>query len=159
MSGQAVQNPSAPTLAAVAERRLDEGSVIERTTRIGNQQGGMHAHGRSDAGAGGAGTGRIVERELSLMHVAGDQTVLCAAETVVELLRSLGLRPLRFDDVKAQQSIAELQSVLQRSDDLLIDARADHERVDDGFDGCCFVFVEVDVVAQIARLAVDSARR
>ncbi len=115
----------------------------------------MHAHRRADAGARGACARRVVERELGLMHLAGDQSMLGAAETVVKLLvRAAGL--LRLHDVKTQQAVSQFQPVLQRRHDLMIDSRPNDERIDHGFNRVLLLFVEFDMVTQIARLSVDS---
>jgi hypothetical protein len=80
------------------------------------------------------------------------------SQTFVEPLH-YGVVRFSSDDVKAEQAIAKLESMLQRSDDLLIDSRSDHERVDDRFNRVLLIFTQFNVLAKVARLAVDSARR
>ena len=152
--GEAVQKPAAPAIAAVAQRGRDERSLVQGSLRIGHEQRRMHPHRRADARARWAGARRVVERELGLVHLAGDKPMPGAAETVVKLL-VLAAKLLRLHDVKAEQAVSEFQSVLQRSDDLLIDSGADDERIDHGFDRMSLVFIEFDMVPQVARLAVD----
>ncbi len=101
----AVQDAATPTVMAVVHRRFDERPAIERPRRIGDQQGGVNTHRRPDSGAGRAGTGGIVEGELSLVHVAGNQTVFSASETAVEVFQ-LGAQTLRLDDVKTEQPVS-----------------------------------------------------
>ena len=114
----------------------------------------MDAHCRADAGARGARAGRIIEREFERLHLAGYQSMAGTAEALMELLvRGAGL--LRLHDMKAEQAVAKLEPVFERSDDLLIDARPDDERIDDRLDGVRLFFIELDVLPQVARLAVD----
>src|ERR1700677_4278682 len=115
----------------------------------------MHAHRRADARARGARARRVVEGELGLMHLAGDKSMPRAAETFVELLVLLA-ELLGLHDVKTEQAVSQFQSMLERSDDLVIDSRTDDERIDQGFDRMLLFFVEVDMVSQIAGLAVDA---
>ena len=152
--GETIQNPAAPTIAAVAHRGRDKRSLVQGSLRIGHQQRRMHPHRRADAGARWACARGVVERELGLVHLAGDKPMPGAAETVVKLL-VLAAELLRLHDVKAEQPVAEFQSVLQRSDDLLVDSGADDERIDHGFDRMRLFFIEFDMVPQVARLAVD----
>ena len=114
----------------------------------------MDAHGRAEAGTGRAGAGGVVERELERLHLAGDQPVPGTAEAVVKPLVR-GAELLRPHDVKAEQPVAEVQPVLQRGDDLLVDAGADDERIDHRLDRVLLVLVELDMAPQVARLAVD----
>jgi hypothetical protein len=114
----------------------------------------MHPHRRSDARTGRAGAGRVVERELGRVHLAGDQVMPRAAEAGIELL-VLGAGLFRFRDVKAEQAVAEFQSVFERRHDLMVDSRADVKRVDHRFDRVSPIFVQFDMVAQVVRLAVN----
>ena len=114
----------------------------------------MHPHGGADAGTGWARARRVVEGELECLHFASDEPMSRAAEAVVKPL-VLVAQLLRLGDVKAEQPVAELQSVLQRRDHLLIDAGTDDKSIDHGFDHVLAVFIEVDVLAQVAWLAVD----
>lgn len=59
----------------------------------------MDPPGSPDAGAGGAGASRIVEQELHLIHHAGKETMLGAAEVLVKLLVGRS-QSLRLDHVK-----------------------------------------------------------
>src|SRR5262249_16192073 len=61
----------------------------------------------------------------------------------------------RLADVKAEQPAPGLQSVFQRRAPLPVDAGADDERIDHGLDRMLPIFVEVDMLSQVARLAVD----
>ena len=108
----------------------------------------MHPHRRADARARGASARRVVEGELGLVHLAGDKSMPRAAEPVVKLLVLLA-ELLRLHDVKAEQAVAQFQSVFERSDDLMVDSRADDERIDHGFDRVLLLFIEVDMVAQV----------
>jgi len=67
----------------------------------------MHAHRGADAGTRRTSAGRIVERELALVHDTGHEPMLGAAEAVVEFLQA-GTKLLGFDDVKAEQPVAQL---------------------------------------------------
>src|ERR1700733_9637638 len=115
----------------------------------------MDAHRRADACARGARARGVVERELGLVHLAGDKSMPGAAEPVVKLLVLLA-ELLGLHDMKTEQAVTQFQSMLERSDDLLIDSRADDERIDHGFDRMLLFLIEIDMVPQIARLAVDS---
>src|SRR5580698_10482499 len=112
----------------------------------------MDAHRRADACARGACARGIVERELGLMHFACDESMPHAAETVVKLFVLLP-KLFRLHDMKTEQAIAQFQSMLERSDDLLIDSRADDERINHGFDRMLLFFIEFDMLPEIARLA------
>src|SRR5262245_33690690 len=151
---EAMEHAAAPAIGAVAERGSDESPLVESALRIGDQQRRMHAHRRADAGTRRARAGRIVERELKRLHLAGDEPMFGAAEAVVELFVRGG-RLLRLHDVKAEQAVTQLQAVLQRRHDLLVDARGDDERIDHRLDGMRLLLVELDVLAQVAWLAVD----
>ena len=155
---EAVEHPAAPTVGAVAERGVDKRPLVQGSLRIGHEQRRMHAHRRADAGARRAGARGIVERELERLHLAGDEPMPGAAEAVVELLVR-GAELLRLHDVKAEQPVAELQPVLQRRDDLLVDAGADDERIDHGFDRMRLVFIELDVLPRSRGLPSIRARR
>src|SRR5262245_56157778 len=100
MGREAAKHPSAPTIGAVAERGVDKCPLVQGAFRIGYEQRRMHAHRRADARAGRACARGIVEGELERLHLAGDEPMPGAAETIVKLLvRAAEL--LRFDDVKA----------------------------------------------------------
>src|SRR5229473_8590240 len=80
--------------------------------------------------------------------------MLGTAETVIEFL-VFATQLLWFHDVKAQEPISELESVLQRRDHLLVDAEADDERIDNRFDDRRRVFIELDMIPQVARFPID----
>ena len=101
-----------------------------------------------------AGARWIIERELDLVHLARYQSMAGAAEDVVKLLVGAA-RQFPFQEVKAEEPVAKFQSVLQRRDDLLVDAGADDERINDSFDRMRLVFIERDMVPQVAGLAVN----
>ena len=72
----------------------------------------MNSHCSSNTSAGGAGTGRIVECELRLVHFTADDPVLAAAEAVIEFrVRRTGLS--RFENMKAEQAVPEFQAMFQ----------------------------------------------
>ena len=147
--------PPAPAIGAVAHRGIDERSLVQTSAsdraRAATDAPAWPCRCRQHVGHAPAGSLNV---NWTCLHLAGDEPMLGAAEAVVKLL-VLGAQLLRLDDVKAEQPVAELQPVLQRRDDLLIDAGADDERIDHGFDRMILVLVEFDVLAQVARLAVD----
>src|SRR5690349_5341593 len=108
----------------------------------------MHPHGGSDTRARRTGTRGVVERELRLVHLAGDQTMPRTAEALVELL-TLSARLLGLRDMETKQAVAELQSVLERSYHLMLDPGADDKRINHGLDRVLAVFVQLDMVAQV----------
>jgi hypothetical protein len=76
MHGKTVHHPSAPAVTVAAHGRIDERAFLQRSAGIGNQQRRMDSHRRSNASAGRTGSGRIVERELRLVHFTADDAML-----------------------------------------------------------------------------------
>jgi len=73
-----------PTIAAVAQRGRDKRSLVQGSLRIGDQQRRMYPHRRDNNGARGACARWVIERELGLVHLTGDQSMPGAAEQVIE---------------------------------------------------------------------------
>src|SRR5262245_30326763 len=115
----------------------------------------MHSHSSADAGACRTSAGRVVERKLKRLHLAGDELMPGASETAVKLLMHAGLL-FRLHNVKAEEAVSELQAVLERRYDLLVNARADDERVNHRLDRMLFLLIEINVLAKVARLAIDA---
>src|SRR5688572_4664228 len=108
MRGETVKLPPSPAIGVVAHCGIDERSLVETTLWIGHEKRRMHAHGRPDSRAGWASTGRIVEGELDLLHLACHQAMAVASKAVVELLQGRVTR-LSPEDVKAKQTVAEFE--------------------------------------------------
>ena len=158
VSRQAVQHATALRVFVAGHRVFDDGSVTQRSARIGNEQWRVDSFGGAQASAGPARSCWIVEREVAVVHRAGDDVMVFTAHCLVKPDQP-GLRqvPAGFGQhVETEVSVAQLESVFQRGEDLFVGSLLYDELIDDDFDLVVVVFVDIQLVTEIDLFAVEA---
>ena len=125
----------------------------ERALGIGHEQRRVDLVARADAAALGARAVRIVEREHARRHLRKRDAAVRAREALGEHER----RPV--DHVDLHDALGELQRRLERVGEAAAERVLHHEAVDDDLDRVLLRLRELDLLAELAELAVDADPR
>ena len=156
--GQAVHHPAVPGVRVVLERLAHEAAAEDAALRIGDQQLRMRQLVDAEAAARAARALRIVEHEVGRADVAVDEVVrraaaarrrtVCASALLAPLTTCTCIRPSPTSSVLAMPGL-----------DRLLVLAADDEAIDDRVHVRDRRLVELDLVGDVDRLAVDDQPR
>ena len=135
-------------VARAPDRPGDERALGDGEARVGDEQVGVDLLLRAEAGAARAGAVRRVEGEDARLQLRQADAVLGAGEALGERHR------LAVDHVDRDEPVGELERRLDRVRQPVAQVVLHHEPVDDDLDRVLELLVELDLLVEVARLAV-----